>query len=110
MFVAASGVGVKRQLGRPSPGDGDRPRCGVCRSNTGGKAKLSGSAWGGGARRHQNLPVGKEAKLLAGFLERAERGGLLEVSRVQQAYEQAVAMPCRIRRFTACWPATAGVS
>jgi transposase len=32
----------------------------------------------------------KEAQLLAGFLERAERGGLLEVSRVQQAYEQAV--------------------
>jgi hypothetical protein len=34
--------------------------------------------------------VAEEAQLLAGFLQRAERGGLLEVSRVQQAYEQAV--------------------
>jgi transposase len=45
---------------------------------------------GRGGRRHQNLRVGEEAQLLAGFQERAERGGLLEVSRVQQAYEQAV--------------------
>jgi len=45
---------------------------------------------GRGGRRHQNLSVGEEAQLLAGFLGRAERGGLLEVSRVQQAYEQAV--------------------
>ena len=43
-----------------------------------------------GGRRHENLPVAKEAQLLAGFLQRAERGGLLEVSRVRQAYEQAV--------------------
>ena len=45
---------------------------------------------GRGGRRHQNLTPGEEARLLAGFLGRAERGGLLEVSRVQQAYEQAV--------------------
>jgi len=45
---------------------------------------------GRGGRRHQNLTPGEEARLLAGFLGRAERGGLLEVSRVHQAYEQAV--------------------
>jgi transposase len=45
---------------------------------------------GRGGRRHQNLSVAEEAQLLAGFLERAERGGLLEVSRVQRAYELAV--------------------
>jgi transposase len=45
---------------------------------------------GRGGRRHQNLTPGEEARLLAGFLGRAERGGLLEVSRVQEAYEQAV--------------------
>lgn len=42
---------------------------------------------GRGGRRHQNLTPGEEARLLAGF---AEPGGLLEVSRVQRAYEQAV--------------------
>jgi transposase len=42
---------------------------------------------GRGGRRHQNLSVAEEAQLLAGFLERAERGG-----------------------FTACWPGTAGAS
>jgi transposase len=45
---------------------------------------------GRGGRRHQNLTPPEEARLLAGFLGRAERGGLLEVSRVQQAYEQSV--------------------
>jgi transposase len=45
---------------------------------------------GRGGRRHQNLTLGEEARLLAGFLGRAEQGGLLEVSRVRHAYEQAV--------------------
>lgn len=45
---------------------------------------------GRGERRHQNLTLAEEAKLLAGFLQRAERGGLLEASHVRQAYEQAV--------------------
>jgi len=45
---------------------------------------------GRGGRRHQNLTPGEEARLLAGFLGRAEQGGLLEVSRVQRAHEQAV--------------------
>lgn len=43
-----------------------------------------------GGRRHQNLTLAEEARRLAGFLGRAEQGGVLEVSRVQQAYEQAV--------------------
>jgi transposase len=43
-----------------------------------------------GGRRHQNLGREEEAQLLQSFLPSAERGGLLEVSRVKQAYEQAV--------------------
>ena len=45
---------------------------------------------GRGGRRHQNLTREEEGRLLQGFLERAEQGRLLEVSRVKQAYEQAV--------------------
>src|ERR1019366_9556456 len=43
-----------------------------------------------GGRRHQNLTREEEAQLLKSFLPPAEQGGLLEVSRVKQAYEQAV--------------------
>src|ERR1035441_3953191 len=43
-----------------------------------------------GGRRHQNLTREEEARLLQSFLPPAEQGGLLEVSRVKQAYEQAV--------------------
>ena len=45
---------------------------------------------GRGGRRHQNLRREEEARLLQSFLPRAEQGRLLEVSRVKQAYEQAV--------------------
>ena len=45
---------------------------------------------GRGGRRHQNLTQEEEARLLQSFLPRAEQGRLLEVSRVKQAYEQAV--------------------
>jgi transposase len=45
---------------------------------------------GRGGRHHQNLTREEEARLLQGFLKRAEQGRLLEVSRVKQAYEQAV--------------------
>jgi transposase len=43
-----------------------------------------------GGRRHQNRPREEEAHLLQSFLPSVERGGMLEVSRVKQAYEQAV--------------------
>ena len=43
-----------------------------------------------GGRRHQNLTQEEETNLLQSFLPAAEQGGLLEVRRVQQAYEQAV--------------------
>ena len=46
-----------------------------------------------GGRRHQNLTREEEARLLQRFLPPAEQGGLLEVSRVKQAYEQAVGHP-----------------
>lgn len=43
-----------------------------------------------GGRRHQNLTREEEARLLESFLPPAKQGGLLEVSRVKLAYEQAV--------------------
>jgi transposase len=55
--------------------------------------RLGEALWqrpGRGGRRHQNLPREEEARLLQGFLQRAEQGRLLEVSRLKQAYEQAV--------------------
>ena len=55
--------------------------------------RLGEALWqrpGRGGRRHQNLRREEEARLLQGFLQRAEQGRLLEVSRVKQAYEQAV--------------------
>jgi transposase len=45
---------------------------------------------GRGGRHRQNLTREEEARLLQGFLKRAEQGRLLEVSRVKQAYEQVV--------------------
>jgi transposase len=55
--------------------------------------RLGEALWqrpGRGGRRHQNLTPEEEGRLLQGFLQRAEQGRLLEVSRVKQAYEQAV--------------------
>jgi transposase len=55
--------------------------------------RLGEALWqrpGRGGRRHQNLTQEEEGRLLQGFLQRAEQGRLLEVSRVKQAYEQAV--------------------
>jgi len=43
-----------------------------------------------GGRRHQNLTREEEVHLLQSFLSSAEQGGLLEVIRVKQAYEQAL--------------------
>ena len=45
---------------------------------------------GRGGRRHQNRTPEEEGRLRQGFLPRAEQGRGLEVSRVKQAYEQAV--------------------
>ena len=45
---------------------------------------------GRGGRRHQNLPLEEEQPLLQRFNSQAERGGMLEVSRVKQAYEEAI--------------------
>lgn len=44
---------------------------------------------GRGGRRHENLSVEEEQRLLQRFSSQAERGGMLEVSRVKQAYEEA---------------------
>lgn len=45
---------------------------------------------GRGGRRHQNLTLDEEQQLLQRFSSQAERGGMLEVSRFKQAYEEAV--------------------
>jgi len=42
---------------------------------------------GRGGRRHQHLSVEQEHSLLAPFVERADAGGMLTVSEIQQAYE-----------------------
>jgi len=46
-----------------------------------------------GGRRNQNLTVERERQLLAEFDVRAERAGMLEVSRIRRAYEDAVGHP-----------------
>ena len=45
---------------------------------------------GKGGRYFQNLTLEEERQLLQEFLAQAERGGILEVSRVKAAYEQAL--------------------
>lgn len=45
---------------------------------------------GRGGRRHQNLTPEEEQELLQRFRSPAERGGILEVSRVRQAYEEQI--------------------
>jgi transposase len=51
-----------------------------------GKVALVGKQRGG--RRHQNLSLEDERALLERFVATAERGGVLEVSRIHAAYEQ----------------------
>lgn len=48
---------------------------------------------GRGGRRHQNLTVERELQLLADFRSQAEQAGMLEVSQIKRAYEQAVEHP-----------------
>lgn len=43
---------------------------------------------GRGGRRHQHLSVESEQALLAPFVQRAQAGGMLTVSEIQQAYEE----------------------
>lgn len=43
---------------------------------------------GRGGRRHQYLSVEREQELLAPFVERAQAGGMLTVTEIQQAYEE----------------------
>src|SRR3990170_3529273 len=50
-------------------------------------------AVGRGGRRNQNLTVEQERQLLAEFDARAERAGMLEVSQIRRAYEDAVGHP-----------------
>jgi transposase len=47
---------------------------------------------GRGGRRHQHLSVERERALLAPFVERAQAGGMLTVSEIQQAYEEHTGM------------------
>jgi transposase len=56
-----------------------------------GKAVLQ--AVGRGGRRNQNLTVEQEGQLLAEFNARVERAGMLEVSQIRRAYEDAVGHP-----------------
>jgi transposase len=53
-----------------------------------GEAVLKGSGRGG--RYYQNLTLEEERQLLQEFLPQAEKGGILEVSRVKAAYEKVL--------------------
>jgi transposase len=48
---------------------------------------------GRGGRRHAYLKPEEEAAFLEGFLEQAERGGILVVAEIKAAYEEAVGQP-----------------
>lgn len=48
---------------------------------------------GRGGRRRENLTPAEEKELLAHFVERAQTGGILVVSEIKRAYEQAVGRP-----------------
>jgi len=63
-------------------------RCYHSRYLKGGQAALRGPGRGG--RRNANLTVEEESALVARFMEEAESGGILEVSAVKRAYEQAI--------------------
>lgn len=53
-----------------------------------GEAALLGVGRGG--RRHENLSVAEERRLLSRFVKRAEAGGVLVVAEVKADYEMAV--------------------
>jgi transposase len=53
-----------------------------------GEAVLKGTGRGG--RYYQNLTLEEERQLLQEFLPQAEKGGILEVSRVKAAYEKVL--------------------
>lgn len=50
--------------------------------------ELPGSHWGG--RRRQNMTRDEEARIVAPFFHTAKKGGILTVSPIREAYEQAV--------------------
>ena len=45
---------------------------------------------GRGGRRHENLTLAEEEELLAGFVEKAQTGGVLVVNEIKSFYEQGV--------------------
>ena len=55
-----------------------------------GLEAISGNHYGG---NHRNMSIAEEAAILAPFQERAERGGLVEVSEIARAYQAAVDHP-----------------
>ena len=52
-----------------------------------GLEAISGNHYGG---NHRNLSFEEEAKILAPFKARAEKGELVEISEIEKAYQQAV--------------------
>ena len=63
-------------------------RCYHSRYLKGGQAALRGPGRGG--RRNANLTVEEESALLARFTDKAESGGILEVSEVKRVYEEVI--------------------
>ena len=54
---------------------------------TGGIEAISGNHYGG---NHRNMSAKEEAAMLKPFREEAEKGGIVEVSKIKASYEQAV--------------------
>jgi transposase len=62
-----------------------------------------------GGRHHQYLTSEQEQKLLALLVERAQAGGILTLTQVQQAYQERSGKGrWRVRRSIDCWGDTAG--
>lgn len=56
----------------------------------GGIEAIAGNHYGG---NHRNMSVEEEAKILASFRERAEKGELVEIKEIKAAYQAAVDHP-----------------
>lgn len=62
----------------------------VAKYRDNGLESISGNHYGG---NHRNMSVEEEAAILAPFKERAEKGELVEISEIAQAYQAAVDHP-----------------
>jgi len=70
--------------------------------------ELPSENWGG--RRRQNMTRDEEARLVAPFFHTARKGGILTVSPIKEAYEQAVGRRVPDSTIIVCLPGMDGES